>query len=133
MASGLFMKIKFDTPALPKSGILVVFAGEGGKLGGLGNKADAASGGHVAKAIKAAKFEGKRDQMLDILAPADTHFERIAVFGIGDPAKISAREVELLGGAIAGALQHMKAKEATIAADFSAGSKLKPSQFAALI
>jgi len=88
------MKIRFESPALPKSGIFITFVAEGGKLSGLGAKADTASGGHVARAIKAAKFEGKRDQMLDILAPAGTQFERIAVFGLGDPAKLTAREVE---------------------------------------
>ena len=113
------MKIKFDAPALPKSGVFVIFASEGGKLSGLAAKADAATDGHVTRAMKAAKFEGKRDQMLDILAPNGTKFERIAVLGLGDPAKLSAREVELIGGTIAGALQQMKAREATVAADIS--------------
>ena len=127
------MKIRFDAPALPKSGIFIVFAAEGGKLSGLTAKADAASGEHVVRAMKAAKFEGKRDQMLDILAPAGMQFEQIAVFGLGDPAKLTAREVELLGGTIGGALQTMKAKEATIAADLPAGNKLKAGQAAALL
>ena len=81
------MKIRFESPVLPKSGIFITFAAEGGKLSGLGAKADAAAGGHVARAIKAAKFEGKRDQMLDILAPAGTQFERIAVFRAWRPRK----------------------------------------------
>jgi leucyl aminopeptidase len=127
------MKIKFDAPALPKSGVFVIFASEGGKLSGLAAKADAATDGHVSRAMKAAKFEGKRDQMLDILAPAGTKFERIAVLGLGDPAKLSAREVELVGGTLAGALQQMKAREATIAADISAGTKPRPGQIAALL
>ncbi|MBL8895114.1 MAG: leucyl aminopeptidase, partial [Rhizobiales bacterium] len=127
------MKIRFESPALPKSGIFITFVAEGGKLSGLAAKADAAADGHVSRAMKAAKFEGKRDQMLDILAPAGTHFERIAVFGIGDPAKLTAREVEYLGGTIAGALQGMKAKETTIAADLPAGVKLKAGQAPALL
>jgi leucyl aminopeptidase len=127
------MKIRFESPTLPKSGIFITFAAEGGKLSGLAAKADAAAGGHVARAIKAAKFEGKRDQMLDILAPAGTQFERIAVFGLGDPAKLTVREVENLGGTIAGALIGMKAKEATIAADLPSSAKLKAGQVPALV
>ncbi|MBL8907540.1 MAG: leucyl aminopeptidase [Rhizobiales bacterium] len=127
------MKVRFEPPVLPKSGIFITFAAEGGKLSGLGAKADAASGGHLARAIKAAKFEGKRDQMLDIVAPAGTQFERIVIFGLGEPSKLTAREVEYLGGTIAGALQGMKAKEATMAVDFPSGVKLKAGQAAALL
>src|SRR3954454_12454927 len=106
------MKIKFAEPALPKAGVLVILAADGGKLSGLGAKADEASDGHLGRAIKAAKFEGKREQMLDVVAPAALGVDRILVVGTGEPEKLAARDAELLGGAIAGALQSMKVAEA---------------------
>src|SRR3954463_4259797 len=109
------MQVKFAEAALPKAGTLVILAAEGGKLSGLGAKADEVSGGHVGRAIKAAKFEGKREQVLDVVGPAALSVDRIVVFGAGEPEKLAAREAELLGGAIAGALQAMKVAEAQIA------------------
>src|SRR4051812_38558529 len=78
--SRIVMKGKFAEAALPKTGTLLVLAAEGGTLSGLGAKADEASGGHVGRAIKAAKFEGKREQVLDVVAPAALGVDRIVVF-----------------------------------------------------
>ena len=63
------MKINFASATLPKSGILVVLVDEGAKLLALGALADKRCGGQLSKAIKVAKFEGKRDSVLDCLAP----------------------------------------------------------------
>jgi leucyl aminopeptidase len=111
------MKINFSGTKLPASGILVIFASEGAKLSGLAATADAKTGGHISRAIRAAQFAGKRDQQLDVIAAGK--FDRVLVFGLGSPETLVAREVELLGGAIAGVLQAAKARTATIAADFS--------------
>jgi leucyl aminopeptidase len=126
------MKINFAGAALPKSGILVVFAEDGGKLLPLGALADKRSSGHLSKAIKAAKFEGKRDSVLDCLVPGGG-FDRILIVGVGAADSLGAREVELLGGVIAGALQGAKAKTASIAVELPAKSNLKPGDAAALI
>ena len=127
------MKIKFASLAQPKSGIAVLLAAEGGVLSETGRALDKASGGHIAKAMKAAKFEGKKDQSLDLVAPAGLKLDRLIVSGIGDPAKWQAREAELQGGTIAGALQGAKAKEAAIVADVPKGVTLPPGEAAALI
>ncbi len=124
------MKIKFSGTTLPSTGTLVVFASEGGKLAGLAAVTDKKTGGHISRAIKAAQFGGKRDQLLDIVAAGK--FDRVLVFGLGNTEALVAREVELLGGAIAGALQAAKAKAATIAADFS-NKPLQAGAVAALI
>jgi leucyl aminopeptidase len=115
------MKVVFAPLKAPKSGVCAVLAGEGGKLDGLAAQIDTASGGAISRAIKAAKFEGKKDQMLDVVAPGGG-LDRVLAFGIGDAAKLAAREVELLGGAMAGALQVSKVKQATIAADWPPGN-----------
>ncbi|MGQ0484119.1 MAG: leucyl aminopeptidase [Hyphomicrobiales bacterium] len=125
------MKIDFSGPALPRSGAIVVFASQGGKLSGRAAAADAATGGHIARAIKVAKFEAKRDQSLDIVAPGK--YARALVMGLGNPDALTARDVEMLGGAIAGTLQSLKLKDAAIAAELPGKPKLKPAEAAALI
>jgi leucyl aminopeptidase len=86
-------------------------------LQGLGSHADSASGGHLKRAMKAAKFDGKKDQLLDVVAPQSLHVDRIILVGVGESGKLSWRETELLGGAICGILQSGKAREATVALD----------------
>jgi leucyl aminopeptidase len=54
------MKLKFSSQSVPKSGTLVITVASGGKLSGAGSDADLASGGHLTRAMKAAKFDGKR-------------------------------------------------------------------------
>ena len=115
------MKIKFATSALPKSGVLVVFAAENARLGDAAAKADHRTGGHVVKAMKAAGFAGKRDQTLDLVAPGGG-YDRVIVAGIGDPEKLRAIDIEMLGGGIAGTLQGLKVKDAAVAVDFVAGA-----------
>jgi leucyl aminopeptidase len=111
------MKLKFSSPALPKTGTLVVTVEAGAKLGGLGSSADSASAGHLTRAMKAAKFDGKKDQFLDVLAPPQLGLDRIILAGTGEVNKLTARETELLGGAIAGTLQAAKLKEAVVSLD----------------
>ena len=125
------MKIRFSRTKLPGSGALVIFATEGGKLAGLAAAADTRAKGQIGRAIKAAQFAAKRDQQLDILAPGGG-FDRVLVFGLGDAAALTAREIELLGGAIAGSLQSLKVKSAAVAADVQAKA-VKPGDAAALI
>lgn len=126
------MKINFASAALPKSGILVVLVEEGGKLLSMGALADKRCGGQLSKAITAAKFDGKRDSVLDCIAPGGG-FDRILIVGLGAADSLGAKEVELLGGVIAGALQTAKAKAAGIAVELPAKSKVKAEQAAALI
>src|SRR4029079_15793538 len=95
--------------------------GERGKLDGLAAEADRRSGGQISRALKSAKFDGKRDQMLDIVAPSGNRFDRLLVAGLGEQRKLVARELELLGGAIAGVLQAGKSRTAAVAAQFPVG------------
>jgi leucyl aminopeptidase len=107
------MKLKFAAATLPKSGTLVLFATDGGKLSTFAQEADQATGGQIARSLKAANFEGKREAVLDVLAPGGG-FNRVLVVGLGKTESITAREIELVGGAVAGALQSAKVKSAVI-------------------
>ena len=126
------MKIKFSAASLPSHGLLVVLTAEGGGLAPSGSEANTRCNGQLVKAMKAAKFEGKRDSVLDVLAPGGG-FERILIIGVGAADSLGEKEVELLGGTIAGALQAAKAKAASLAAELPAKSKVKPEDAAALI
>jgi leucyl aminopeptidase len=108
------MKITFATAASPKNGTLVVFAEDGAKLSAPAQVADKTSNGQITRAIKAAKFRGKRDSILEIIAPTG-NYDRIFVVGLGNVADITLREIELLGGTIAGALQSAKLQQANVA------------------
>ncbi|WP_119269165.1 leucyl aminopeptidase [Taklimakanibacter deserti] len=126
------MNVIFAAPGQPKSGVLVIFCPENKKLEGVAQEIDKRSGGHVSRAIKAIDFEAKREQILDLVAPEKLSLRRIIIAGLGDPAKITGREIELLGGAVAGYLQSAKAETASIAADIAV-EKTEPGEFAALL
>jgi leucyl aminopeptidase len=110
------MKLKFAGLTLPRSGVLVILAAAGGRLGTAGTAADTRTKGQIGRAIKAAAFAAKRDQTLDVVAPGGG-FDRIIVFGLGETENLKAAEVEMFGGAIAGTLQTLKVSEAVIAVD----------------
>ena len=121
------MKISFEKPNLPKSGILIILLEEGATLAGTAQKLDQSGKGQLARAMKAGAFEGKKEQVLDVLAPGGG-LDRVLLMGLGKAANLSDREVEYLGGAMAGSLQGVKAKAATVDA-----SALGDSQKAALL
>ncbi len=125
------MKINFAPLALPNTGVLVLIVGEGGKLSALAQAADKRCKGQLARAIKAASFEGKRDQSVDVIAAGG--FDRVVIVGSGKPETMTARDAELLGGSIAGTLQALKVKDAVIAAELPAKAPLETGEAAALI
>ena len=98
------MKISFVSPVLPKTGVLILLVAEGKGLEGLAAEADHRTGGQVTRAMAAAKFTGKRDTTLDLVAPGGG-FTRIVLFGLGAPAALRPLDLEMLGGAAAGVIQ----------------------------
>ncbi len=126
------MKITFSSAPLPKSGTLVVFATQGGKLTAPALAVDKASKGQLTRAIKAVKFEAKRDSILDVIAVAPS-YDRVLIIGLGKVEELSAREIELLGGTIAGALQSAKLQSAAIAFETSGLKNISEAEAASLI
>ncbi len=126
------MKISFASSALPKSGTLVVFATDGGKLTASAAAVDKLCKGQLVRAVKAANFEAKRDSVLDIIAPGGG-FDRVLVVGLGKVDALTAHELEMLGGTIAGALQTAKAKQAAMACTVSGLKDVTEAQAAALL
>ncbi|HEV8260050.1 MAG TPA: M17 family peptidase N-terminal domain-containing protein, partial [Burkholderiales bacterium] len=92
------MRIKFAPVSLPQSGVLVLLVPAGAKLSGIAAQADENSGNFIARAIKTAGFEANREQILDMLVPFGSSLRRVILAGLGDPAKLQARDLELIGG-----------------------------------
>jgi len=111
------MKIKFAVPSVPSAGSLVLLVGEGGVLGPFATALDEKCNGRLRRAVRAARFEGKKDQVLDVVAPEGHEKLRVMLYGVGNSAKLGSLDLELVGGGIAGALQGAKAGEAAVAAD----------------
>ena len=126
------MKIVFSSQTLPRTGNLVVFAGEGGKLTGPAADVDKKTGGQLARAIKATGFEGKKDQTVDLLAPTGG-YSRVVLMGLGKTAGLVERDIEYIGGSIAGLLQAAKIKDAAIAVSVPGLKDLTEAKAAALM
>ncbi len=125
------MKTTFAASTLPKSGNMVVFVTEGSKLSKSAGEIDKKTNGRLTQAMKVANFEGKKEQVLDVVAPGGG-FDRVVLMGLGQVDKLGTREVELLGGAIAGTLQGLKVKTASVSVD-PTGAIIKADNFAALL
>jgi hypothetical protein len=97
------MKTSFVSPALPKSGMLVLLVPEGAHLDGLPAEADRRTEGQIARAMAAGRFTGKRDTTLDLVAPGGG-WSRIVLFGLGEPGTLRPLDLEMLGGAAAGVM-----------------------------
>ncbi len=126
------MKINFTSAQLSKTGALVVFATQGGKLSAAAEVVDKASKGQLIRAIKAVKFEAKRDSILDVIAVGPS-LDRVLIVGLGKVEELAAREIELLGGTIAGALQAAKLQSAAISISMPELKGLTEAEAASLI
>jgi leucyl aminopeptidase len=126
------MKVTFSKPVAKAQGVVVAVLDEGAKLPESLATLDKRSGGHIGRAMKIAKFEGKKDQSLDLVSPTDG-VERLILVGAGKVGSLEPREVELLGGAIVGMLQAAKCKKGAVVALPSSGKGRRPSDVAALI
>ena len=69
----------------------MVGAAEGGALLPAAVRADKASGGALARALKVSRFTGKSGQMLEVLAPAGLTASRLLLVGLGKP-EVAGRE-----------------------------------------
>ncbi len=125
------MKISFSAPAVPRSGVLMLLIPESGNLTGVAAEADKRCGGQIKRAMAAAGFAGRRDSSLDVVAPGGG-LDRVVLFGLGSATALRPLDIEMLGGALAGTLQSLKAQSATIAAD-TAMAGLPPAEAASLI
>ena len=110
------MKISFSTFSVPKSGIAVVLAGEGGKLSDDGGEVDKALDGAISNAMKVADFKAEREKSLDVILASGSGLERVIVMGVGKTDDFDEVAAEYVGGAIAAAAGKVQATALTVSA-----------------
>lgn len=126
------MKASFVSPKLPSRGTIVIFAAEGAKLQAAGAALDKKTGNRLSQAIKAAGFEAKKDQILDVIA-AGAGLDRVIIVGLGKNGLSNARDIELLGGSVAAALQTAKCETAAVSVGLPGLQGINESHAAALL
>ncbi|HEY4135056.1 MAG TPA: leucyl aminopeptidase [Alphaproteobacteria bacterium] len=129
------MKIGFAVPAastLAKTtGTIAagVFADK--VLGPAAKELDALTRGAVARAVKNARFAGKKGEVFGFPAPAGLAASHVLLFGLGAPDKLDAEIAEEAGGAVMARLLGLREKSALVLAALPGTAKLKPGSFAA--
>jgi leucyl aminopeptidase len=109
------MKISFAEPALPTKGAVVVLVEAGKKLSPAAKDLDKQTKGAIKRAIVASRFEGKKGQSLEIVAPAGGGLDRILLAGTGK--EFGELEQQALGGNVVGKLKNSGSLEVTIIVD----------------
>ncbi|MGH7045360.1 MAG: leucyl aminopeptidase [Stellaceae bacterium] len=110
------MKISFAEPGLPAAGAVVAGIWEERELTAAARRLDQASEGTIVRALAgAARFNGKKGQLLAIVAPAHLPVSRIVLAGFGKPGEAGSRVFEEIGGALAAHLNGAGEIEATAA------------------
>lgn len=90
------MDIRFVTAASGE--VVAIMATEGGELHAIGKALDAATGGRITKAMKAARFTGGAGHVADVLAPDGVDFSRVLVIGLGKADAVDGMAVERWAG-----------------------------------
>jgi leucyl aminopeptidase len=98
------MKISFAEASLPKSGTVVVGVSEDRVLTEAAASLDRDTGGALVRAMAASRFNGKKEQLLSILSPANLSIGRIVLAGLGKLDAIDPVQLQNLGGNIVGHL-----------------------------
>ncbi|MBM3952944.1 MAG: leucyl aminopeptidase [Rhodospirillales bacterium] len=125
------MKISFAKPALPRRGAYVVGVYAERKLSPSAKALDKATGGVVARALAASRFKGKKNQTLQVLAPARSGLDVILLVGLGEAKKIDAMTMQEAGGTAYAALAKGGATSVAVAVDALEGSKIPTAELAA--
>ncbi len=115
--------ITFAAPSVPDTGTLVVGVSEGRRLSPTAEKVDAKSSGALSRAIEASRFRGKKEEVLEILAPAGLKLDRVVCVGLGDPKAIGETQAQRLGGVALAHLNRVGVKSAAVAIDAYEGAE----------
>lgn len=111
-------QVKFSVKSIKTSGkqgpCCVIGSYQSKKLKGLAGEIDALTGGALKKRIDAGDFEGKKDEILVIYDPPGLNCDRLLVVGYGKEDEASAQRYRSACAAVAGKLQNMKIRSATV-------------------
>lgn len=98
---------------------------------------------HISKVLTIEKFEGKKDQIIEVIAPQGIDAERVVIVGLGDAKTLNAGAVNNIGASIAAKLSKVESQNvqiftqgisndqsnASFAAELSHGINLRAYQF----
>jgi leucyl aminopeptidase len=126
------MKIDFAEFAVPRAGVLVVGVWEDRALTDPAHQVDQATGGAIGRAVAAAaRFRGKKNELLPLIGPPELPLSRIVVAGLGKPDAVDARLLQDLGGTLVAHLNGAGETQATFAIDPGDAAQLPPAEAAA--
>jgi leucyl aminopeptidase len=128
------MRISFAEPDLPRSGAAVAGIWEERVMTAAARRLDEAADGAITRALAgAARFSGKKAELLPIVAPAKLPLSRIVLVGLGKPKEANSRVFEEVGGALAAHLNGAGETEATIAVDVAEAVPVGAAEAAAAV
>ena len=126
------MQISFAAPSSKvQAGSWVVAASEGKALSQAAIKADKACGGALTRALKFSRFTGKSGEFLEVLAPEGLAVSRILLVGLGKPAALDAKALEVIGAQTTARLEGAGETTATFEVEVPKGGKIKGGEAAA--
>ena len=97
------MIIHFAAPSLPAAGTLILTVTAERTLGPTGRETDRITGGMIGRALATGRFTGKKDETLELLAPAGLSAARVLLVGLGKPEDVTAATFETaIGAAVTG-------------------------------
>ncbi|HKY95259.1 MAG TPA: leucyl aminopeptidase [Kiloniellales bacterium] len=110
------MKISFAAPSPPKTGALIVGVLAKGVLTAAAADLDKATDGALKRAIEASggRFTGKKNQLLDVLAPQGLPNQRVLLVGLGETKELGSNDLEEAAGTAVGHLTASGVTEAAI-------------------
>lgn len=111
-----YMNIQFSDLSIPSSGVVATLVSAGTELTGVNAELDQLTGGALSRSIAVDTFNGEEEQVLNIVAPANTDLQRVILLGIGDNSPLS---VENAGGLFARKAVALGFSEATVLMDDS--------------
>jgi leucyl aminopeptidase len=117
--------LSFASRTVPADGVVVIFAEEGRKLSPAAQDLDKKSKGLLSKAANITGFKGKKDQIVDLLAPQGLKFAKIILVGLGKASAYRGEDWLNLGGTVRGLLSGKEAPTAHIFVETAEG-KVEP-------
>lgn len=121
---------RFKPTAKTARGALVLVLPEGKKLPEWASDIDSDAYGKIKKAIAGSRFEGKKKQTLNILAPEGLQYDQLVLIGAGKGRELESLCLENIGGKLLGELNSLGVKQASILYHNPKGCKLLPAQAA---
>lgn len=110
------MKLSFTSKFSPaKSGRHAVGVEEGGHLPPAARDIDEATGGAISRALRIGRFNGKKGETVDLVAPAGLECARVTLFGVGK--RMEAEDWLTLGGTLAKSADRIGEKALTVQLD----------------